>query len=81
VGGFGCTNELADLGVSANVVNPGPTQTGWMDDDLVATLTDRTPLGRVGRPADAAALVAFLCSPAGGWVNGQVLYSDGGLHA
>jgi 3-oxoacyl-[acyl-carrier protein] reductase len=35
----------------------------------------------VGRPADTAALVSFLCSVDGGWVNGQLLYSDGGLHA
>jgi 3-oxoacyl-[acyl-carrier protein] reductase len=38
----------------------------------------RTPLGRVGRPEDAAALVAFLLSNEGGWVNGQVISSDGG---
>ena len=36
------------------------------------------PLGRLGRPEDSAALVAFLCSPAGGWVNGQALACDGG---
>ncbi len=73
--------ELADLGVTANVVNPGPTQTGWMDDDLVAWATERSPLRRVGTPQDAAALVGWLCSPSGGWGNGQLLHSDGGLHA
>ena len=73
--------ELADLGVTANVVNPGPTQTGWMDDDLAARVVAQTPLGRLGRPEDAARLVAFLCSDAGGWVNGQLLCSDGGINA
>ena len=73
--------ELADLGVTANVVNPGPTQTGWMDDALVAWATQGSPLRRVGTPEDAASLVTWLCSPAGGWVNGQLLNSDGGLHA
>jgi 3-oxoacyl-[acyl-carrier protein] reductase len=73
--------ELADLGVSANVVNPGPTDTGWMTPELRDALVARTPLGRIGRPDDAAALVAFLCSPAGGWVDGQLLHSDGGLSA
>lgn len=53
----------------------------WMDDALVASVVAQTPLGRVGRPEDAAALVAFLCSDAGGWVNGQLLCSDGGINA
>ena len=71
--------ELAELRVSANVVNPGPTDTGWLTPDLHARLAERTPLGRVGTPDDAAALVGFLCSPDGGWVNGQLLHSDGGF--
>ncbi len=73
--------ELADLGVTSNVVNPGPVDTGWMSDELKASLSLANPQGRVGRPADTAALVSFLCSVDGGWVNGQLLYSDGGLHA
>ncbi len=73
--------ELADLGITANVVNPGATDTGWMTPELAGQLRERTPLGRQGTPADAAALVAFLCSERGGWVNGQVLHSDGGIHA
>ena len=72
--------ELADLGVTANVVNPGPTDTGWMDDALAARIASITPLQRVGTTQDAAALVRFLCSPDGGWINGQLLISDGGLH-
>ena len=73
--------ELAELGVTANVVNPGPNDTGWMDPGLREGLAARTPLGRVGTPADTAALVSFLCSPDGGWVNGQLLHSDGGFSA
>ena len=72
--------ELAHLGVTANVVNPGPVDTGWMSEDLRATVAAQTPLGRGGTPADTADLVSFLCSPAGGWINGQLLNSDGGLH-
>jgi 3-oxoacyl-[acyl-carrier protein] reductase len=72
--------ELADLGVTANVVNPGATDTGWMTDGLKADLVAHSPLGRLGTPADAAALVTFLCSDRGGWVNGQLLHSDGGVH-
>jgi 3-oxoacyl-[acyl-carrier protein] reductase len=72
--------ELAGRGVTANVVNPGPVDTGWIDDDLRARLVAANPLGRVGTPRDTAALVAFLCSADGGWINGQLLHSDGGLH-
>ncbi|HEY8473473.1 MAG TPA: SDR family oxidoreductase [Natronosporangium sp.] len=71
--------ELAGRGITANVINPGPTQTGWISDELAAEFTRATPLRRLGRPVDCANLVAFLCSPEGGWINGQLLYSDGGI--
>ena len=71
--------ELAHLGVRANVVNPGPVDTGWMDDDTRSALTTRTPLGRLGTPDDIADLVTFLMSRAGGWITGQLLHSNGGF--
>ncbi|MEU9824954.1 SDR family oxidoreductase [Micromonospora chersina] len=71
--------ELAHLGVTANAVDPGPTDTGWMTAEIKAAVLRSTPLGRLGRPQDCANLVAFLCSPEGGWINGQLLNSDGGL--
>ena len=70
--------ELAELGITANVVNPGATDTGWMTAELRADVERRTPLGRIGQPEDAANLVSFLCSAEGGWINGQLLYSNGG---
>lgn len=70
--------ELADRGITANVINPGPTDTGWMDPALKTRITDDTLLGRLGQPDDCANLVTFLCSPGGGWINGQLLMSDGG---
>ncbi|MFB6903423.1 SDR family oxidoreductase [Streptomyces bacillaris] len=71
-------HELAHLGVTANVINPGPVDTGWMNDELRTSLTRGTPLGRLGTPQDTAHLVDFLCSPQGQWVNGQLLKSNGG---
>ncbi|WP_424467889.1 SDR family oxidoreductase [Pseudoclavibacter helvolus] len=71
--------ELADRGVRANVINPGPIDTGWMDDATRAWCTDATPAGRLGTADDTANLVRFLLSPAGAWVNGQVLSSNGGF--
>ena len=73
--------ELQDLRITANVVNPGPIDTGWMSDDVREWAVARSPRGRAGTPSDTAALVSFLCSAKGDWVNGQLLHSDGGIHA
>ncbi|MFE5943483.1 SDR family oxidoreductase [Streptomyces sp. NPDC056480] len=72
-------HELAHLGVTANVVNPGPVDTGWMTQPLREEMVRQTPLGRLGTPRDTAHLVGFLCSPEGQWINGQLLMSNGGL--
>jgi 3-oxoacyl-[acyl-carrier protein] reductase len=71
--------EVAHLGVTVNAVGPGPNDTGWIDDELRAELLPRFPMGRLGRPEDAAALVAWLCSEEAGWVTGQVIHSEGGF--
>lgn len=72
-------HELAHLRVTANVVNPGPVDTGWMTEEIRQSGIRRTPLGRLGTPQDTAHLVDFLCSPEGGWINGQLLMSNGGF--
>ncbi|MGA5195142.1 SDR family oxidoreductase [Streptomyces exfoliatus] len=71
--------ELAHLGVTANVINPGPVDTGWMTAEQKEQLAGLTPLGRLGTPRDTAHLVDFLCSAEGQWINGQLLMSNGGL--
>ncbi|WP_350005923.1 SDR family oxidoreductase [Pseudarthrobacter sp. WHRI 8279] len=73
--------ELGPQGISANVLNPGPVDTGWMDDEIREALTAQQPTGRLGTPADVAGTVAFLLSPAGRWVSGQLIKSDGGFSA
>ncbi|MHC5904988.1 SDR family oxidoreductase [Streptomyces sp. S6] len=72
-------HELAHLGITANVVNPGPVDNGWMDDEVRAMALGRTPLNRLGTPQDTAHLIDFLCSPQGQWINGQLLMSNGGF--
>jgi 3-oxoacyl-[acyl-carrier protein] reductase len=72
-------HEFAHLGVSANVINPGPVDTGWMTEEIRASGISHTPLGRLGTPQDTAHLVDFLCSPKGQWINGQLLKSNGGF--
>ncbi|ASU83947.1 SDR family oxidoreductase [Nocardiopsis gilva YIM 90087] len=71
--------ELAHLGATANVVNPGAVDTGWMSEQVRNDVVDSTALGRIGRPQDCANLVTFLLSPDGGWMNGQLLSSNGGV--
>jgi 3-oxoacyl-[acyl-carrier protein] reductase len=71
--------ELARLGITANLVNPGPVDTGWMDDATRAALVAQQPTGRLGTPEDVARLVRFLVSPDARWVTGQLIHTDGGF--
>ena len=59
-----------------NAVNPGPTDTEYLDG---VEPQRRMPTGRWGEPDDAARLVAWLCSEDGRWVTGQVIDSEGGF--
>jgi 3-oxoacyl-[acyl-carrier protein] reductase len=72
--------ELADRGVRANVINPGPIDTGWMDDAVREWTRAATPAGRPGTADDTANLVRFLFSDRGSWINGQLLSSNGGFN-
>jgi 3-oxoacyl-[acyl-carrier protein] reductase len=71
-------SELAERGITVNAINPGPNDTGWMSPAVRDRIRSESPLGRVGRPEDAADLVAFLLSESSGWITGQILTSDGG---
>ena len=73
--------ELGDRGIRANAINPGPVDTGWIDDELRATLASRQPTGRLGTPEDVARLVSFLLSDDGAWTSGQLIHTDGGFSA
>jgi 3-oxoacyl-[acyl-carrier protein] reductase len=72
--------EFRDLGIAANAVNPGATDTGWMTADQMAEIGRHTAGGRVSLPEDIAHFVSFLCSAEGGWINGQLLYCNGGAY-
>lgn len=73
------SQEIAAKGMTINAVNPGPTDTGWMDEALEQELVQRFPMGRIGMPKDAAKLIGFLCSEEAEWITGQVIHSEGGF--
>jgi 3-oxoacyl-[acyl-carrier protein] reductase len=70
---------LGRKGITINAVNPGPTDTGWIPDDVRKPLQEQFVLGRIGTPKDVASVVAFLVSESGGWITGQVINSEGGF--
>jgi 3-oxoacyl-[acyl-carrier protein] reductase len=75
--------ELRGRDVTVNVVAPGPTATPLFlegkSEQEVQGLANAAPLERLGTPEDVAASVAFLAGADGRWVNGQVLYANGGI--
>ncbi len=75
--------EYATRGITVNAVAPGFVETDMtagIQGDLRAAVLGQIPLGRLGTPADIAAAVAFLCSEEAGYVTGQVLSVNGGMH-
>lgn len=74
--------ELRGRDVTVNVVAPGPTATSLFLDgkpqELIDRMANMAPLERLGEPDDIAEAVAFLAGPAR-WINGQVLYANGGI--
>jgi 3-oxoacyl-[acyl-carrier protein] reductase len=74
--------ELRGRDITVNVVAPGPTATPLFLDgkseQQVRQLASAAPLERLGTPDDIAEAVAFLAGPAR-WVNGQVLFANGGI--
>ena len=73
--------HLARRGITVNCVNPGPNDTGWADQEIVAASADQIPGGRWSTPQDTAHLVGWLVSDEAEWVTGQTIASDGGWSA
>jgi 3-oxoacyl-[acyl-carrier protein] reductase len=74
--------ELRGRDVTVNTVAPGPTATPLFfegkSQELIDRITALAPLNRLGTPDDTAEVVSFLAGPAGRWINGQVIFANGG---
>lgn len=71
--------EVASRGITVNAVDPGPTDTGWITEEVREAMLARSPMGRLGQPEDAARLIAFLASEEAEWITGQIIRSTGGF--
>ncbi|QDH73497.1 SDR family oxidoreductase [Brevundimonas sp. M20] len=75
------SKELAGRRISVNALAPGPTNTSLLDvpPPLRAQAAQMTPYGRIGEPEDVANAIAALCSTDAEWINGQIVYANGGF--
>ena len=78
--------ELSPRGIRVNAVAPGPTRTGMISDDVaaqfpevIASLVDRTALGRLGDGDDVGRAIAALLSDDGAWITGEQIEVSGGF--
>lgn len=70
--------EVAQYGITVNCVAPGPTQTGWIDEELEAAVLPLIPIGKLINPEDIAETILFLASEQARMITGQVIKVSGG---
>ena len=69
--------EVAKYGITVNCVAPGPTQTGWIDDELEKAVIPLIPMGKLIQPDDIAETILFLASEQARMLTGQVIKVSG----
>ncbi len=75
--------EVGSRGITVNSVAPGFIDTDMtreLPDEQKEALLSSIPLGRLGKPAEIAAAVVFLATDAGGYITGETLHVNGGMH-
>ncbi len=70
--------EVGKYGITVNCIAPGPTQTGWIDDDLEKAVVPLIPMGKLIQPEDIAQTILFLASEQANMLTGQVIKVSGG---
>jgi len=76
-------SEVGSRGITVNCVAPGFIDTDMtreLQEEHRNKLLERIPLGRLGKVEDIAAAVAFLASPAAGYISGETLHINGGMY-
>ena len=73
--------EFSPKGVRVNTIAPGPVYTDGASPDRTTALGSTTLLARAAQPAEIADVIAFLASPAAGYITGAVIAADGGRTA
>ena len=69
---------MAPYGITVNCVAPGPTQTGWIDEDFEKVVVPLIPMGKLIQPEDIAKTILFLASEQARFLTGQVIKVSGG---
>lgn len=70
--------EVAKYGITVNCVAPGPTQTGWIDEELEKAVLPLIPMGTLIQPEDIAETILFLSGEQAKKITGQVIKVSGG---
>ena len=70
--------EVAKYGITVNCVSPGPTQTGWIDEEFEKVVIPLIPMGKLIQPEDIAETILFLASEQAKMITGQVIKVSGG---
>lgn len=79
------TGELAEKGIRANAISPGPTETKAFtdfvqgDEERRNSIVSQIPIGHIGKPEEIAAVALFLASDESSYVSGAEIIADGGF--
>lgn len=70
--------EVGKYGITINCVAPGPTQTGWIDEDLEKSVISQIPMGKLIQPENISDTILFLASEQARMITGQIIKVSGG---
>lgn len=72
-------DQLADENIAINTINPGPVDTGYLDEKTWKSVRQKFPFGRFGEPEDPARLITWLLTDEADWITGQIINTEGGF--
>lgn len=75
-----CSIPLYELGITVNAINPGPIDSGWMDEDTRLKLSGMFANGKIPTAEKIAGIVAFLCTDNADPITGQIIHAESGFN-